>query len=342
MLRLILIILFICTAADSQAQLKRFRVEIPIPPEYKITDSIQSLTIMNRSMNSSFQNFDERLLQLDFYRKNFDTNSVILDSTASDTIIKSIADILFETQRFDVVVPINRNIYRLANFNETPQPLDWEYVETICETYNTDALLVLENLAIRAVTNYKTGHEFVGFSEYKYHTASMDFYSRAHWRVYYPKNQNIVLDIIVNYDPIYWGYSDYQIIDLFNALPTVKQAAIYTATQIAEKLAKSIAPKWVEKYRYYYVLKNPEIDQSVEFAAEGRWAEALDNWLKHANKGNRFERSKIMLNIALAYEMNGDIKNAIQWARKSQRNYYREVVQSYLKELLNRQEVLNK
>lgn len=126
MQKILLFIILLLVCFGSQAQLKKFMIEVPNPPKFKISDSIQSFTIMNRSMNSEFVSYNEKALQLDFYRKNFITNTILLDSTAADTTIKVLGDLLFESLRYDVVIPTDRNIYRLLSFTETPAPLDWE------------------------------------------------------------------------------------------------------------------------------------------------------------------------------------------------------------------------
>ncbi|MDA3881298.1 MAG: DUF6340 family protein [Prolixibacteraceae bacterium] len=338
-----IIIFFLLNLAitSAHAQLKKFTVEVPMPPKFEIPDSIQSFTIMNRSMTSEFQNYDEKELQVDFYKKNFRTNFVLLDSTAADTTIKVLGDLLFGSQRFDVVIPLERNIYRLLPYTDIPNPLDWNYINEICTTYDTDALIVLENIAIRTVTDYKTGENWDGFNRYRYHYASMDFYSMAHWRIYEPSSQKIIVDAIMNQDTIYWDAYDYDLKELFKQIPTVKDATTETAIKVALDFSDIIAPTWEKAIRYYYIVKNKQIDKSVELAAEGKWAEALENWLKYADSGKRSKQSKVMLNIALGYEMTGDIKQAIEWAKKSQQIYYREVTNHYLKELLKRQAILN-
>lgn len=321
----------------SSAQLKKFTIEIPEPAQFKISDSIQSFTILNRSLTNEFENFIDDSLQISFYRKNFNTNFILLDSTVSDTTIKALGELLFDSYRFDIVIPIDRNLPRDLSYLKTPEPLDWKTVNDICETYNTDALIVLENIATRVVTNYKKGKELIEFSYYNTHFASMDFYYRAHWRMYDPKNRKIVVDILMNQDTLYWDNFDYNLVDLFNGLPSVKEAAIETGIKTAINFNKVIAPSWIPETRYYYITKNESIDKSIKLAAEGKWDEALDNWLKYAEYGNSTNKSKVMLNIALAYEMNGDLTNAIEWAKKSMKTYYREVTNHYLKELLKRQ-----
>lgn len=339
MQKIVVLVLFILLAGHAQAQLKKFTVEIPEPAKFKISDSIQSFTIMNRSLTNEFENFNEDSLQVSFYRKNFITNFILLDSTVADTTIKVLGELLFNSDRYDIVIPVERNLPREISFTKTPDALDWGYVSQVCKSYNTDALLVLENIATRVVTNYKMDYDYYNAKTYY---ASMDFYFRAHWRIYDPKSRNIVVDFIMNQDTIYWDNYSYSLVELFDGLPTVKEAGIQTGVKIAQDFSDIIAPAWTDATRYYYITNNPQIDKSIKLAADGSWSEALDNWLSYVDNGSTANRSKIMLNVALCYEMLGDMPNAIEWSKKSLSTYYREVTNHYLKELLKREVELKK
>ena len=72
----------------------------------ELSSDIQSITLMNRSMNSQFQNHREDSLQMYFYRKGFQLSNIVLDSTAADTTIRALAELMFESGRYDVVVPL--------------------------------------------------------------------------------------------------------------------------------------------------------------------------------------------------------------------------------------------
>jgi len=333
-LYIFLVISFLVLSAS--AQLMKFKAEIPQNPRFKISDSLQSFTILNRSLTPEFQNFNEDSLQISFYRQNFSANKIVLDSTVSDTTIKVLGDILFNSERFDIVIPVERDIYRLLPFTKTPEPLSWNYVQSICDQFQTDALIVLENVAMRTVTNYVTQKEFVDYNYQKTYYASIDFYSRAHWRIYDPKKKEIIVDYQMNEDTLFWDSYEYDLQTTFRKLPSIKEAATETGIKIAIDFGGIISPKWTEENRYYYILNDSNIDESVKFAASGDWDSALQNWLKFADAGNSVKRSKILLNVALAYEMTGDLTSAINMAKESQRIYYREVTNLYLKLLLKR------
>lgn len=336
MKKLCFLIMFTFFVVGTFAQLKKFTVEVPYPSKVDISDSIQSFLIMNRSMTPDFTNFNEDSLQIAFYKENFNVNAVLLDSMAADTTIKALGDLLYQSGRYDIVIPVERNIYRLLPYNETPEPLTWNYVEVLCNQFNTDALIVLENQALRTVTNYQSQKEYTGYSYEKTYYASIDFYYRAHWRIYDPKNQKIIVDYVTNKDTLYWDSYETDLVSCFHNLPTIKQACYETGIKTAFDLRDIIAPEWKNETRYYYVLKDDSIDQSITLAAEGKWDEALKNWLKYIDEGNRIKKSRILFNLALAYEMNGNLTEAIRCLKESNDLYYRKVTKHYLQQLVKR------
>jgi hypothetical protein len=336
MKRIFFFLAFVILTFNASAQLMKFKAEIPQTPLFKISDSIQSFTILNRSLTPEFINYNNDSLQISFYKQNFAVNKIVLDSLVSDSIIKTLGDILFNSDRFDIVIPVDRNIYRLLPFNQTPEPLSWNYVQSICDQFQTDALIVLENVAMRTVTNFQTQKELIDLSYEKTYYASIDFYSRAHWRIYDPKMKQIIVDYKMNEDTLFWDSYETNLQTTFKKLPSIKEAATQTGVKIAQDFGAIISPNWTEENRYYYVLNDPGIDESVKFAANGDWNSALQNWLKFTEAGNSIKRSKILLNLALAYEMTGDLSSAINMAKESQKIYYREVTNLYLKLLLKR------
>ncbi len=334
MKKIYIIIALAFIANNVFSQLKKFTVEVPQKAEFVISDSIQSFTILNRALTPEFENYNEDSLQISFYKQNFTTSRIILDSVAADTTIKALSDLLFESDRYDVVIPLERNIYRDLEYTKTNDPLSWEYVESVCNEFQTDALIVLENIAMKTSTTYTVQTD--DYTWEKAYYASINFYSRAHWRIYYPAKKMILVDYSSNQDTLFWDDYQYKLITLFKNLPSIKDAAVETGIKAAIDFSELIAPRWVEVSRYYYIVGDTAIDSSIKDAAEGKWEEALNNWLLYAEKGSSSNKSKVLLNVALAYEMTGEIDKAIEAAKRSQSLYYREVTNFYLTQLYKR------
>lgn len=338
-------ILFIGFSATSFGQLKKISVELPIQPKIKLTDSIQSFTLMNRSLTREYKRYNPDSLQVELYRKNFNSKYVVLDSIVPDTTVRALGDLLFESNRFDVVIPLEQHIYRspIYSYKETPTPLGWDEVSEICDLYHTDALIVLENHAVNNETRYmrQTRYDEYTYEEYKYHMAFIDNYVRSHWRIYYPKEKAVVVDVVMQ-DSLFWRAGNSNLNRTFSELPSVHSSIVTASIKSAISFCDLIAPQWKTASRYYYLLKDSEIDLSEKYAIENNWEEALNNWLKYVETGSKAKRSKIMMNVALGYEMTGNLDEAINWAYKSIKTSYREIANTYYKTLLRQAEKRNK
>jgi hypothetical protein len=74
---------------------------------------------------------------------------------------------------------------------------------------------------------------------------------------------------------------------------------------------------------------------------EGNWATAVEKWKGIAEKaGSKTLKSKAQFNVALGYEILGDIDLAIQWALNSYNTMYRPLTYEYLETLKRRKNEL--
>ena len=97
--------LFIALIPYSCTSLRNISIEVAVLPQYPISEDIQSLVLLNRSMNGQFSNIRSDSLEKLLINKNMVLNTVFQDSIAADTVIQIAAKALCESGRFDVVVP---------------------------------------------------------------------------------------------------------------------------------------------------------------------------------------------------------------------------------------------
>ncbi|MEI6138855.1 MAG: DUF6340 family protein, partial [Mariniphaga sp.] len=139
----IFFILFIIVFV-SCTSLRNIGIEVSNLPQYPISDDVQSLVVFNRSMSSMFTNQNGDSLEKYFLKKRMELDTLFLDSIASDTLIKVVAKAMFESGRYDVVIPKERNLYRY-NFYDLDNPLDNDLINQFCNDFKVDAVLVLED-----------------------------------------------------------------------------------------------------------------------------------------------------------------------------------------------------
>jgi hypothetical protein len=307
----------------------------------ELPQAIQSVTLMNRSMTSQFQNFKEDSLQMYYYRNGFQLSKIVLDSMACDTTLKALSGLMFESGRYDVVIPVNRNLERKVSYDMLPDTLNSNQVSEICRNYNTDALIVMERFLTKPMTDISEETRFDPYAGYvKSYNATLDLKYDAFFRVYQPGRKALVKEIAVS-DTIYWESSDTKLDQLLSKLPTVKKAMINGAIKVALDLDSKISPTWVPEKRGYFLFR-PKDDLGEKYMKENKLDEAARFWGEMEKSTNKNIRSKAEYNLALLNELNGDIDRAIEYGLKSFHTYYRFQTETYLKKLEARRQALQK
>ncbi len=341
-IRILLIFLLIAgTCTISCSQFRTITIENRHPAKKQVSDDIQSLTLMNRSMTPEFCDFDEDSLQLYFYRKQFDVKTNVLDSAASDTCLKAIGELLYESGRFDIVIPVERNIPRESKYYLVDQPLDWDYVENICKTYNTDALLVMERYINKVNTSFEASPLYSnGQSGYTYFYASFDIIYNSFFRIYDPAKKEIAGQFFIS-DTIFWENEDADQRQLFTNLTSIKQGLIDAGIQVALDLDDYISPLWIPESRGLFVIDKKN-DTEQKLINENDWTGLAKYWFPLTKSSKQNIKSKAEFNMALASELDGRIDDAIEWASKSYQTAYRNQTDMYLKQLKSRKAELLK
>jgi hypothetical protein len=296
---------------------------------------------MNRSMNSQFRNYNEDSLQMYFYRKGFQLSNIVLDSTAADTTLKALAEIMFESGRYDMVIPLQRNLKRNSSYEMLPDTLRPDQVRQICTNFKTDALMVLERFVTKVMADYSEERSFYAIkgNEDSYN-ATLDLKYSAFFRIYKPGAKTLVKEIELN-DTIYWESAEYTQERLFSKLPSVKKALINAGIKVALDIDSKLSPTWIPEKRGYFLFKKND-DEGQLFMNGNKYEEAGKYWNEMAKSDNKKIRSKAEYNLALINELNGDIDKAIEYGLKSFYSHYRFQTETYLKKLEARKKLLQK
>ena len=337
-----LFLLMVAAIAMSCSQYRSITIENQRPAKVQIPDEIQSLTLMNRSLTPEFSNFDEDSLQRYFYRKEFQVNTNVLDSMASDTCLQVLGELLFGSGRFDIVIPVERNIPRDSKYYTNEQPLDWDYVDEVCKNYNTDALLVMEKYLNHVNTRFEAEAQPLlsdGLA-YTYFYASYDVIYDSSFRIYYPAKKKIVGQFFIS-DTIFWENGDVDQQALFRNLGSIKKGLIATGIKVALDLDSYISPSWVPDKRGIFIIdkKNKTEQKLIE---DSDWAGLAEYWQPLTETKNRAVRSKAEFNMSFASELDGRVDDAIAWASKSYQTLFRNQTEGYLKKLERRRAELLK
>lgn len=328
--KIVLVCLIAFIVASCKSYFSAITIETPGPAKQELPQDIQSLTLMNRSMNKQFAAHHPDSLQVYFYNNGYQLSVVVLDSLASDTTLQALGELLFESGRYDVVIPVERNIERTINYNLVPDTLNPIYVKEQLEKYNTDALMVLEKFSMKVMTDFATERFYDRYSGSNYeYFASLDLKYDALLRIYKPgrKTQDIMLS-----DTIYWEEAADSQLKLFGRLPSVKQALINGGIKIALDVDSKISPVWTQEKRGYFLIDRKD-DRGRQLMNENNIEGAKAFWKEKAQSTNKKTKSRAEYNLALASELEGNIDEAIEWGLKSYNTFYHYQTELYLKKL---------
>jgi len=336
----VILLIFISFSCIST---KPLLIEIPQKSNKELPENIQSLLLIARVVDNSYTNLDEDSLQNIFFKQSFSYDTIINDIHTVDTTLKALGELLFESGRYDYVIPENR-FPKLVNTTLIAGEMPWPEVNELCDTFDTDALLSLDYFKTRVITDYD---KVVNFDAYSNNfsdqsRAEMKVSYEALFRVYDPQKERVIMRRFMR-DTVIWEGSDLSARDLFRWFTPVKQALTEAGIAIALDLSGEICPAWRTEKRSFFASGDANLKQAAPLVNAGDWEPAIVLWKETIEKAkSKSVKSKAEFNIALGSEMSGDIDLAIEWALQSYNTMYRTNTYNYLETLKRRKNEINK
>jgi hypothetical protein len=102
-------------------------------------------------------------------------------------------------------------------------------------------------------------------------------------------------------------------------LPSKRIAIKQAGIQAGEKYGFRISPVWLKVNRTYYIGKHEDLKNAKEYVIREDWDSAIEIWLALTNEEDLKIANRAAFNMALASEIKGSLKTAIDWAKKAQK-----------------------
>jgi hypothetical protein len=278
-------ILFMIIAAPTI----RFNSMNPAPVD--VPQSIQSIALVDASItDNKLINVIERGLSLELPGQ---------DKAASQFALEGLFGFLNNNYRFKVIKTPKAylNTTMKAVF---PEPMAWGEIESLCETYNVDAIVVLEFLD----SDYNLINHVA--------TVQMGF------RLYDPSTQSIIDQFRFTHQMAFPPPSK-TVVGVINRALEKNRAVQEVCIQMGDMYGARLAPTWVRIVRDYY--KKPRRNQDLAIGARmmeaNDWPSAISYLEKAVNIGNRKSRGRAAHNLAVVHEILGDYDTAKYWAQQA-------------------------
>ena len=233
-----------------------------------------------------------------------------------------------------------------------PNPLDWNTVNQLAQSYSADAVLSLENFSSDFVItdqqrtikktiregNTTRQIEVPGFYVEGISTVSAGF------RLYDPTNRNLVDQQRFEKRNL-WSAEGETKAQALALLITKADAARIVGEMAGAGYAYKIAPMFAEINREFFPKSKsePMVAKGARLAEVDRWEEAIEVWKAAIPETDEKSAGMLSYNIAVGYEVLGSLELAKEWAGISYTDFGLKKGRSYvntLQDLIRQQELL--
>ena len=331
----ILIFLVISLAFGSCRSSRSVSINAVQPAELNVHPDIKTLLILDRTEHS------KRALAI--------LEGVLTgegpgeDKAAVQEAMNSLMQNLHGSYRFNVKIAPER-LKGNSLTSALPSQLSWNLVNTLCKRYGADAMIAFETFdSDFIITRGKKEPRKVTDPKTDQVTYIDQYYAEG------------VADVKIGlrfYDPISLQVIDQQ---TFQQSRTWQKTATSEAQAVAQLINKAratqmlsaglggdyayrISPMPIRISRSYYRKgkKSPSLEMGARMAEVNNWQGAMETWKSGLRGAGMKEAGYLTHNIAVAYEVLGDLDEALKWAQDAYQRYGNKRDRSYAVTLNNR------
>lgn len=337
----ILFVCFILTSCTSSVY-----VNILQPATITMPLDVQTIVVVNRYRPEKGQKLGNVLEGVLTGEKLWE------DRDGAERSVAGLIDALNYSPRFTVAYP--KLELKGTGTGSFPPPLSWDEVADICQNHKADVLVTLDAFDSDAryghqVKNIvKKGQDGKQY-EVPVHQTTYDMGVTVGWRVYLLSHRRIIDEHRMTQRNT-WSGDGPDEKQAKAKLPYSRDAVMNVGYSAGKAYATRISPTWIRESRSYYTKakKNPDMKRARNMVQTNNWEGAAKIW-KPLAEDQSYEHPKVKgraaFNMALASEVQGHLKAAVDWAQKSYKDYGNKQALSYLnvlKQRLYNEEVLEK
>ena len=215
--------------------------------------------------------------------------------------------------RFEVVTASGR--YEGSGTGVLPEPLSWDTIIQVCSRMDADILIALEALDtdVNIDQHERTTQEIwhgrpIGAPHVDY-VASRKTTLKYGWRVY-DRRGNIILDMFTDRSSAHHENTGHNRYDAKNGLPDKKGVVLGLAHTAVRNYARRFVPTSSIVHRIFYTGGDRRLSAAHDLTRQNNWEGAIHIWESMLTDPKAKLRGKACYNIAVAYEVLGDLPKA--------------------------------
>ncbi|MEX0684626.1 MAG: DUF6340 family protein [Balneolales bacterium] len=334
----ILLILPVCCLFIGCRTTNTVTLNVQEPPPVTLPETFNRVGIIDRNISDSEKGVIEKIDQI------FSVNGAELKKEGAHAGINGLFDELSGNDRFEVVKQIEYEQKDKPAYGVFPAPLSWDEIEDICLDHHLDGLYLLEFYDIDTAIDYDTDMvtaKALGLSvPVLEHEATVRTVIKTGWRIYDNTSKTIIDEYVIT-EPIITSGRGINPAEAIKALTGRTEAIQTMSMHIGRDYGRSILPYWIPVKRNYYVRGNDNFKMAKRRAQTGNWDGAAELWLNETENSSSKVAGRAHYNMAIINEINGDIDEAIEWARIAYEDYDDKRALRYLRILKRREESID-
>jgi len=300
------------------------------PADIEVPSDIKTLLIVDRTK------FDKKVL--DVLEGVLTGEMPYEDKASMQFLTNAMREELSVSPRFQIKLATER-LSGNSLTSAFPEALPWTQIQTLCDKYEADAVIAVEIFDTDFIVTNGTRVKEVTENGVKRNVD--EYYAQGvnnlkmGLRMYNPKTSQIVDQQILK-ERGTWNAAASSKAGALLALIDKADATHQLSSRIGADYAYRISPMSVRITRTFRgnAKKTPALAQGSRLADVAKWEEAIEVWKSGILGAKEKHQGYLSYNIAVAYEILGDMDNAKEWASKSYTQYGNKTGNLYLK-LLN-------
>jgi hypothetical protein len=272
---------------------------IVLPPE------IQRVIVVNNMAELSDQE-EFHIYSFDADYKHF---SMPLDSL-STVLCTSLWQTLEREDFFDGIA-----LWRPLPGHDLQLPKD-EKINEILRLTETDAVIALDYMHYNTRLNLGRDEDSIMLK------AVYDVHCYALFTVY-PADERLKKTSVTVDDTARWITYGFNIQSVINEMPYLDAALLDAINRTGEIAGNKLIPHWKTEYRKYYSAFSSDLKKAAQHIVSNDWESAFSIWTKLYEKKNStlLTRAKCAANMALYYELNNRLDEAMEWAMQAEKEF---------------------
>lgn len=266
------------------------------------------------------------------------------DKAAVQQIISSIRNEVQTSPRFSVNSASGR-IKGNSLSSAFPQQLTWSTINSLCRQYDAQIVVSIEifDTDFIITDGKRRVKKTVGSGDNQREIEVDEYFAegvgnvKIGIRLYDNINQTIVDEQFLNRTNTWRAAADSKA-GALAALINKSEATQELARRVGRDYAYKIAPLPIRVGRTYYRKnkKAPVLERGTRLAEVGQWNEAINTWKTGISIADEKRAGQLCYNVAVAYEVLGELDIAIEWAQKAYTQYGNKLARNYVRILNDR------